>query len=156
MKHPIAATISHNLRRFRGRRGMSQAAVAEEAGIATEAYGRLERGQAVPGADTLIDLAAALDVSAADLLAADPNVTSDKPLKAAEPGSHYGSSPDLERIMRELARWPRPLLRRLAPLLEALRKGFSLTSSQAARSDQVVEARHTRKRPTRRGRRGSG
>lgn len=64
----LAAIFGRNLRAQRDRRGLTQREVARELGIAAEAYGRLERGLALPRAQTLVALAELLEVSIDSLL----------------------------------------------------------------------------------------
>jgi DNA-binding XRE family transcriptional regulator len=55
------------LKRLREKRGLSQEALAHEAGLTTSAYNRIESGTAAPGWSTVRRLAKALGVSMADL-----------------------------------------------------------------------------------------
>ncbi len=52
---------------LRQRRGLTQAALAERAGLSTETISAIERGKHVPRADTMIALAGALACSPEDL-----------------------------------------------------------------------------------------
>lgn len=69
------------LARARQKSGLSQERVAHTAGISTFTYRKLEKGESNPGTSanprlrTLVALARTLDVSVADLLPADPDVT---------------------------------------------------------------------------------
>lgn len=58
-----------NLRRTRIARGLSQAELATQAGLSRVAYRNIETGTALPRMDTLIRLAAALDMKFHELLA---------------------------------------------------------------------------------------
>jgi transcriptional regulator with XRE-family HTH domain len=60
--------FAENLIRLRKQAGLSQELLAKRAGLHRTAIGLLERGARVPRIDTLIKLAAALDVDAAELL----------------------------------------------------------------------------------------
>lgn len=60
--------IRENLVRLRRDRRLTQAALAERAGLARTAVGRIERGQAGPRGATLSKMATALDVPVADLV----------------------------------------------------------------------------------------
>ncbi len=102
-------------------RGWTQADLAERAGIAVEVCGRLERGNVLPRADTLVRLAAALGVTTDALL----GLASPKERLAAEPEAEYGDPPELRRLVRRLRREPRRTIRHLDALLSALqtRKG---------------------------------
>lgn len=62
------AIVAWNLRRLRVKRGLSQEALAVDAGVDRSYVGRIERGAENPTVETLDRLAAALDVPAAELL----------------------------------------------------------------------------------------
>lgn len=64
----VAQRFGANLVRCRKRAGLSQEDLGERAGLHRTAIGLLERGARVPRIDTLVKLAAALDVDAAALL----------------------------------------------------------------------------------------
>jgi Zn-dependent peptidase ImmA (M78 family)/DNA-binding XRE family transcriptional regulator len=61
--------LSQNLRRLRDARKLSQAEVAERADLSRVAYGNIESGAAQPRVDTLMRIAAVLEVKLQDLLA---------------------------------------------------------------------------------------
>jgi len=63
------ATLTHNLRRIRDDKGLSQTDVAERAGISRVAYRNIETGDAAPRASTLARIAEVLDVRISDLMA---------------------------------------------------------------------------------------
>lgn len=65
----IARRFGDNLRRYRRKAQLSQEEVAFLASLHRTEIGLLERGERVPGIDTLIRLAAAISTSPADLLA---------------------------------------------------------------------------------------
>jgi transcriptional regulator with XRE-family HTH domain len=69
-QQPVNAALAAVLRRLRETRGLSQEALAQRAEIALNTYSRIERGQASPTWPTVRALAAALDVSMAELGAA--------------------------------------------------------------------------------------
>lgn len=60
--------FAENLIRLRKQAGLSQELLAKRAGLHRTAIGLLEKGARVPRIDTLIKLASALGVEAADLL----------------------------------------------------------------------------------------
>lgn len=62
------ALVAWNLRRLRVRRGLSQEALAVDAGVDRSYVGRIERGVENPTVETLDRLAAALDVAVSELL----------------------------------------------------------------------------------------
>lgn len=59
IRKPLS-TLAVNLRLARGRRGLTQAELAQAAGTSARAIGRIEQGEAVPGVVTLGKLAEAL------------------------------------------------------------------------------------------------
>ncbi len=59
--------LPQNLRRFRDARKLSQVEVAEKAQLSRIAYGNIESGTATPRAETLVRIAAALEVSLQEL-----------------------------------------------------------------------------------------
>ena len=61
-------TLAINLRRVRDQKGLTQAEVAERAGISRIAYRNIETGMAAPRASTLTRLVAVLGVKTADLM----------------------------------------------------------------------------------------
>ena len=63
------ALVAWNVRKLRVKRGLSQEALAVDAGVDRSYVGRIERGIENPTAETLERLAAALDVPVAELLA---------------------------------------------------------------------------------------
>jgi len=60
--------IGTNVMRLRAAKGMSQSALAESAHLSRPGLAKIERGQALPRASTLRDLARALDVSTIELV----------------------------------------------------------------------------------------
>jgi transcriptional regulator with XRE-family HTH domain len=72
------ALVAWNVRKLRVKRGLSQEALAVDAGVDRSYVGRIERGVENPTAETLERLASALDVPVADLLAV-PKATEKPP-----------------------------------------------------------------------------
>lgn len=64
----VARRFGANLRHARKHSGLSQEALAARASLHRTHIGLLERGARVPGIDTLVKLAVALDIDAAKLL----------------------------------------------------------------------------------------
>lgn len=73
-----AALVAWNLRRLRVERGLSQEALAVDAGLDRSFIGRLERGKENPSMMTLDKLSAALRVKLVDLVI-EPNETDSPP-----------------------------------------------------------------------------
>ena len=71
MNSTLKKVFAQQLREARNARGLNQTEAAARAGIATEAFGRLERGRVLPSSKTLVKLARALDVRIDVLLGLD-------------------------------------------------------------------------------------
>ncbi|MCP3099182.1 helix-turn-helix transcriptional regulator [Myxococcus sp. K15C18031901] len=98
MDKKLATTIGAAARAARSRLELTQADVAERIDVATEVYGRLERGGMLPSVQTLLKLCHELHVSADELLglAAQgpaPTRASDAPVAPAE-------RPEVRRLLR--------------------------------------------------------
>lgn len=116
MAESVAHAFGSRLRRAREAQGWTQAELAERIGLATEAYGRLERGRSLPRADTLVHLAQALHISTDYLLGLEDD------LIAREAGGSYEAtdSPDIQRAVRLLRALPPRTVSAIAMLLATL------------------------------------
>ena len=83
----LRSLLSRNIRQFRVDSGLSQAELAEKAGISTPYLGAVERGDKWPSPATLADIAYSLGIEAYDLF---------KPESA--------SSREVRKIIAKLAR----------------------------------------------------
>ncbi len=115
----LAAVFARELRAARRARGLTQAEVAERVGIAVEVFGRLERRRALPRADTLVRLAAALGVSTDTLLGLRPGGA---PFRAAEPQAEYAARQEMRRLMRRLKNASPRTIRLLAALASSFER----------------------------------
>lgn len=68
MADPLLSEIGKRIRSMRLSRRLTQAQVAERAGIETSFYGQVERGRNTPSLKTLAAIARALKAAPADLL----------------------------------------------------------------------------------------
>lgn len=118
----LAARFARELRAARQARQWTQAELAERVGIAVEVCGRLERGVALPRADTLVRLAAALGVSADDLLGLKAQGATVAP-QTAEPSAEYAQRPELRRLVRRLGEESPQTVRLLESLVSSIRAG---------------------------------
>ncbi|GLS29425.1 Helix-turn-helix domain-containing protein [Mesorhizobium albiziae] len=69
----IAEIFAANLRAVRVARGISQAKLANSAGLNTKYVGRLERGRQSPALTTVAAIADALSIEPAEFIAHDPS-----------------------------------------------------------------------------------
>jgi len=103
----LAKSLGDAAREARQKAGLTQADVAERIGVATEVYGRLERGILMPSVPTLRRICVALHMSADVMLA-----LSASPSPVLEEAPPPPAEPEEERIMRRLMR----NVRKLSPL----------------------------------------
>ncbi len=127
MDKQLAQSIGRGARDARTRARLTQADVAERLGMASEVYGRLERGLMLPRVATLAKLCRELSVSSDDLLGlrdADPSARSAgsiSPEDGARPEGGVG--PGVRRLLRRVKTLDRRTLRLLHVLAAALARG---------------------------------
>jgi Zn-dependent peptidase ImmA (M78 family)/DNA-binding XRE family transcriptional regulator len=90
--------LPQNLRRLRDARKLSQAEVAERADLSRVAYGKIESGAAQPRVDTLMRIAAVLEVKLQDLL------TESRSLKAVRFRA-LKKMTSREQVLVDVVRW---------------------------------------------------
>ncbi|HVG60584.1 MAG TPA: helix-turn-helix transcriptional regulator [Hyalangium sp.] len=99
MDKKLASTIGAAARAARMRLELTQADVAERIEVATEVYGRLERGGMLPSVQTLLRLCHELNVSADELL----GLTQHSPSpRSSEGPSAPTERPEIRRFLRSL------------------------------------------------------
>ncbi len=91
-------SLSHNLRRLRDARKLSQAEVAERAQLSRVAYGNIESGAAQPRIETLMRIAKVFGVKLQELL------TSARPLKAVRFRALKRMT-SREQVLVDVVRW---------------------------------------------------
>ncbi len=131
----LAKSLGDAAREARQKAGLTQADVAERIGVATEVYGRLERGILMPSVPTLRRICVALHMSADAMLAlsspqsqsqsqSQPQSPSQSPIVEEVPPPPV--EPEEERIMRRLMRNVRKLspiqIRALSMMASTLRR----------------------------------
>jgi transcriptional regulator with XRE-family HTH domain len=99
MDKKLATTIGSAARAARGRLELTQADVAERIDVATEVYGRLERGGMLPSVQTLLKLCHELHVSADELLGLASH-GSGASSRASEPPPPAPERPEVRRLLR--------------------------------------------------------
>jgi transcriptional regulator with XRE-family HTH domain len=117
-KLKLAKALGDAAREARQRAGLTQADVAERIGVATEVYGRLERGLLMPSVPTLRRLCLALHLAADKLLAlssANPPLWADTPPPRQE-GIH------MRRLLRHVRRLTPQQIRALSLVAATLCK----------------------------------
>lgn len=105
MERELARNIGTAAKAARRALGRSQADAAEEIGISTDFYARIERGSTMPSVETLRRIAEVLQVGADVLLGLQPAVR--REVKTTE-------SPEMRRLMRRAQTLPAPSVRLLA------------------------------------------
>lgn len=99
MDKKLATTIGAAARAARSRLELTQADVAERIDVATEVYGRLERGGMLPSVQTLLKLCHELHVSADELLGLAAHTTSNS-RSTSEPPPSPQERPEVRRLLR--------------------------------------------------------
>ena len=105
-----AEALARGMKRLRRRLGLTQAGLAESVDVHVQYISQVERQQRAPSLEVIDRIAAALDVSAAALLAE---------------GEHDGGAGPVEpseQVPRLLAMWPRKDQAKLVRLLVDLRQ----------------------------------
>ena len=119
MEQKLAAIIGASVRSARQRLDLTQADVAERVGIATEVYGRLERGHMLPSVKTLRRLCLVLNCSSDVLLGV---ASAEKPVAVAEDPVEYGERPEVRRVLRTLRRLEPAQLRLISQVAGAIHR----------------------------------
>ncbi|MBM7119415.1 helix-turn-helix domain-containing protein [[Archangium] primigenium] len=118
-KQKLARALGDTARGARKREALTQADVAERIGLATEVYGRLERGLLMPSVPTLRRLCLALRLPADALLSLDmarPPAWTEAPAPPEEEG------PEMRRLMRHVRKLTAEQLKALALVAATLRR----------------------------------
>jgi transcriptional regulator with XRE-family HTH domain len=94
-------------RAARVRMGLTQADVAERIGMASEVYGRLERGHMLPSVQNLRRLCVVLNVPPHELLGlgddlAAPPSPKERVVATSNPKAREDDTPEMRRLMRSL------------------------------------------------------
>jgi transcriptional regulator with XRE-family HTH domain len=119
-KQKLAKALGDSAREARQRAGLTQADVAERIGVATEVYGRLERGLLMPSVPTLRRLCLALHLPADALLALDSPQTPAWAEVPIPPPVQEG--PQMRRLMRHVRKLNPTQLRALSLVAATLRR----------------------------------
>jgi transcriptional regulator with XRE-family HTH domain len=126
---PLDAMVGAKVRVFRLNRGISQTALAEQLGVTFQQVQKYEKGANRIGASRLSQIAAALDISIADLFepSRERAAEIDSPFKLlAEPGAL--------RVLKAYVQTSDPAVRRaIAKLIEGIASREPSSRSAAAR-----------------------
>lgn len=102
-KSSLKKTLGRNAQAARLRQALTQEDVAERLDMATEVYGRIERGRAFPSIPTFWRLCHVLQESADRLLGLPTGTLTSGPWQVAEPPPPYTEHPpELRRLIRTL------------------------------------------------------
>lgn len=111
MEKRLASTVGEASRQARMRAGLTQADVAEKIGVATEVYGRMERGKMLPSVPTLLRLSVALRSGPDELMGMAPRNGNEESPWADEVPSGLDDTPEMRRLLRSLRRLKRPQIK---------------------------------------------
>ncbi|QSQ22283.1 helix-turn-helix transcriptional regulator [Pyxidicoccus parkwayensis] len=102
-KSSLKKTLGKNAQAARLRQALTQEDVAERLDMATEVYGRIERGRAFPSIPTFWRLCHVLQESADRMLGLPTGTLPPGPWQVAEPPPPYQDQPpELRRLIRTL------------------------------------------------------
>jgi DNA-binding XRE family transcriptional regulator len=112
MEKRLATTVGEGCRQARMRSGQTQADVARRIGVATEVYGRMERGKMLPSVPTLLRMCIALRCGPHELMgmAAIDGSPKNSPW-ADEVPKGLDDVPEMRRLVRSLRRLNRSQLK---------------------------------------------
>ncbi|NVJ01641.1 helix-turn-helix transcriptional regulator [Myxococcus sp. AM009] len=103
MDTELASMLGAASRAARVRMGLTQADVADRIGMASEVYGRLERGHMLPSVQNLRRLCMVLNVPPHELLGLGEGFTAPPPVKEKAAAKHReDDTPEMRRLMRNL------------------------------------------------------
>lgn len=121
----LRQTLGRNARAARERQKLTQADVAERIDLATEVYGRIERGRSFPSIPTFFRLCHVLHEPSDRMLGlTDPDdPTGAGAFRASESPASYGEHPpELRRLIRTLQEFDPEEWRALRKFLLAMKK----------------------------------
>jgi transcriptional regulator with XRE-family HTH domain len=117
----LAANVGELARQARLRAGLTQADVAERVGLATEVYGRMERGRMLPSVPSLRRLCVVLRIPSDVLLGINSDEVASWVMETSPP--EYDESPELRRLLRTLRKLDVSQLKLISLVAAALRRG---------------------------------
>lgn len=119
MEQTLSNILGAAVRAARQRQELTQADVAERVGLATEVYGRLERGHMLPSVRTLLKICSVLRVSSDEVLGL---INPDKPVQVAETPREPKEPREVRRLMRTLRNLEPTQLRLIGQVANALKR----------------------------------
>ena len=111
MEKRLASTVGEAARMARMRAGLTQADVAGRIGVATEVYGRMERGKMLPSVPTLLRLSVALRSNPDELMGMAPQGSPEDSPWADEVPEGLDDTPEMRRLLRILRLLNRPQIK---------------------------------------------
>lgn len=135
-KQKLAKMVGDSAREARLKAGLTQADVAERIAVATEVYGRLERGLLMPSVPTLRRLCMALKLTADALLGLD---SPHAPAWAELAPPPAREEPQLRRLMRHVRKLNALQLRALSLVAATLRTDNSRPRSRKKKTPREDE-----------------
>jgi transcriptional regulator with XRE-family HTH domain len=102
MDKPLSSILGAAVRTARVRAGLTQEDVAERIGMASEVYGRMERGQMLPRVENLRRLCLVLNVPPHELLGLETMVPAKGELPKEDGRPRSDDPADMRRLLRRL------------------------------------------------------
>jgi transcriptional regulator with XRE-family HTH domain len=104
MDKPLSSILGAAVRNARVRAGLTQEDVAERIGMASEVYGRMERGQMLPRVENLRRLCLVLNVPPHELLGLETMAPNRGELPREDGKARAEDTADMRRLLRRLRR----------------------------------------------------
>lgn len=104
MDKPLSSILGAAVRNARVRAGLTQEDVAERIGMASEVYGRMERGQMLPRVENLRRLCLVLNVPPHELLGLETMAPSRGELPREDGKVRSDDTADMRRLLRRMRR----------------------------------------------------
>lgn len=118
----LASNVGEVARDARQRVGLTQADVAERVGLATEVYGRLERGRMLPSVPSLRKLCIVLRTPSDAFLGLNTGEVATWVAEAESTPTESDEAPELRRLMRTLRKLDAAQLKLISLVAAALQK----------------------------------
>jgi transcriptional regulator with XRE-family HTH domain len=140
MEKPLSSILGAAVRTARVRAGLTQEDVAERIGMASEVYGRMERGQMLPRVENLRRLCLVLNVPPHILLGLEALAEGplEPPQEEPEPKLRADDTSDMRRLLRRLRK-----LNATQVKLLSLIAGAMMNKGKAGRGKKRVAPRES-------------
>ena len=139
MDKPLSSILGAAVRAARVHSGLTQEDVAERIGMASEVYGRMERGQMLPRVENLRRLCLVLNVSPHELLGLESMSEGREDMPREEARPRADDSADLRRLLRRLRKLNATQVKLLSLIAGAMMNRGKAKARRKAAADRELE-----------------